>query len=824
MSHFRPNPLLRCLVWTLVGVPVWLGSIAPALGSPTGSEVHGPGPATTAPTLVKEATLEYPAEARALRVHGDVSVLVDVNTEGVVTGAHIESGPQLFHEAALDASWSLMFEPAVRDGQPIGVTTRVRFHFAPPDTEDGAFEIIVHADSAEHEDTRPRVTIEAVELERAAGSDLAQTISKVPGVTLASGTADAAKPIIRGHQERRLLVLYDGVRHENQKWGPDHATEIDPFAAGEITVIRGAAGTRYGPDAMGGVVLVTPPALREAPGFGGKTLFGYATNGQRPYGAVRLDAVPTGVPRLALRVEGNLQRGASLSTPTYVLGNTASQTANLGASVGYRWDQGTLRATWHRHEFMAGAFYGVRASTPDEFEAQLTSNRPISADLWSVSYDIDRPYQQVSHDIATLHTTLFGDWGSLHNIVAFQHNHRQEFEQARASVSGPQYDFTLRTTSVDSEYRHPDAPVPFGTFTGGAGVQGSLQENVYRGLTLLPNFRAFSGGAFGWERLALRRVDLEIGARYDAMSRTAYLQELDYERHERRGVLDDDICEPGEPTTRCPASYETASVSVGAIWHTVPEHVDLKFDLSTASRFPNLDELFLLGSTPSLPVYALGDPSLGVETSRGGSLTAGLRVKGIEAEVSGYQTWIDDYIYFAPNLGRDGTPRLEVTIQGAFPSYAYSPIQASFYGSDGSVQIAPEGTVGLALGGALVRAIDLDTGDPLIGIPADRVHAELIGRPPPLGPLHAVQVAASAEWIGTQFRAEDYADLAPPPQGATLLGARMETEIHLGRRDVRIGVEGRNLLNTRYREATSLLRYYADQPGRDLRVRVGMDL
>ena len=258
-----PSSILRCVAWTLVTVPAWLGVITPALAEPTGSELHTHASATSPPTLIKETRLEYPAEAKALGLHGDVSVLVDVSEEGAVTGAHIESGPQVFHEAAMKAARALVFSPATRDGKAVAITTRVRFHFAPPDTNDPAEELIVHADEPDHEDTRSRVTLEALDLERSAGSGLAETLSKVPGVTLQSAAIDAAKPIIRGHQERRLLVLYDGVRHDNQKWGPDHTTEIDPFAAGEITVIRGAASTRYGPDAMGGVVLVTPPALRE---------------------------------------------------------------------------------------------------------------------------------------------------------------------------------------------------------------------------------------------------------------------------------------------------------------------------------------------------------------------------------------------------------------------------------------------------------------------------------------------------------------------------------------------------------------------------------
>ena len=38
--------------------------------------------------------------------------------------------------------------------------------------------------------------------------------------------------------------------------GVDHATEIDPFSAGAIRIVRGAAGTRFGPDAIGGVIIV----------------------------------------------------------------------------------------------------------------------------------------------------------------------------------------------------------------------------------------------------------------------------------------------------------------------------------------------------------------------------------------------------------------------------------------------------------------------------------------------------------------------------------------------------------------------------------------
>jgi iron complex outermembrane receptor protein len=45
----------------------------------------------------------------------------------------------------------------------------------------------------------------------------------------------------------RVLILNNGIRQEGQQWGSEHAPEIDPFMAQKLTVIKGAAGVRYGP-------------------------------------------------------------------------------------------------------------------------------------------------------------------------------------------------------------------------------------------------------------------------------------------------------------------------------------------------------------------------------------------------------------------------------------------------------------------------------------------------------------------------------------------------------------------------------------------------
>jgi iron complex outermembrane recepter protein len=814
---------------------IWLGCVCCATRSglahaePSDSSVENGPVDDMAARLERKATLSYPDEALVDGLHGDVTVLVDVDVTGAVTAVRVEAGDSVFHEAAIEAGFTLGFAPAQRGGEPVASTVRVFFHFAPPLpdlSDDEPIEVVlVHADDPDVEDTHARTTLDEATLERSAGDDLAETIAQVPGVTLARGNTDAAKPIIRGQQERRLLVLNDGIRHESQKWGPDHATEIDPFSAGEISVVRGAAGARYGPDAIGGVVLVRPPPMRTTYGVGGKAVLAYATNGRRPYGALRLDVVPTKDERLTLRAEGNVARGASLSTPTYVLGNTASEQWNLGLSAQYRWDAGSLRVGWHHYDYRAGVFYGVQNSTPADFQAQLASDRPTTADLWSTTYTIDRPYQDVTHDLLSVHASHGGDWGVVEAIYAFQLNRRQEFEQVRASIEGPQFDFTLRTHTVDLTYDHPRVRLGPAALAGKVGVQGVFQENLFRGVSLLPNYRGFAGGVFGVERLSFDRVDLEVGARYDHLARGAFLGRQDLEKHLRRDTLTEGECTAtASGGGRCPGVYDAGTLSIGGLVHVVPQALDLKLDLSSASRFPNVDELYLIGSAPSFPVYALGNPNLGVETSWSASSTLGLRLPWVSAEVSGFGSWIDRYIYFSPDRNPDGSLHYDVTIRGTWPTYGYQPIDAVVYGVDGGAQLGPEFLVGLDVRGAMVRAQRADTGEHLIGTPPDHLSVTGAVRPRIRGPVQDIELAVTTDLVARQSRTDPTADFAPAPDGVVLLGASARAEVDLGSRSLRVGLEGRNLLNQSYREYTSLLRYYADQPGRDLRLRIAVDI
>jgi iron complex outermembrane receptor protein len=777
------------------------------------------------PRLLAPVAPDYPPEAPD-GAHGDVSLRVTVDESGRVVDVAVVDGPSMFQPGAIEAARQLRFAPGHEDGVPVPMAVLVRFHFEPPVEleagDAGAAEIVVAARSADDRDTHARHTLDEAALDRRAGEDLASTVSEVPGVVAAGGSTEQSKPVIRGQTERRLLLLYDGVRHESQKWGPDHAPEIDPFSAGAVSVIKGAAGVRYGPDAIGGVILVAPPPMRTDPGVGGKAMLQGATNGRQGLAALRLDLVPDRVPELSVRAEGSYRRGASLQTPDYILGNTGSEQWTAGVSARLGDSTRSVRASFHHFDLRAGIFYDISSESPADFQARLERDRPLTADLWSVTYDIDRPYQAVSHDRATLHAhTDVGETGGLDVVYAYQHNHRQEYESVRGEVETPQYDFVLRTHSLDGVFRHGEAWWGAAELSGEAGLQGTFQENVYTGYSLLPNHRAAGGGVFLTERLSWHRVDLEAGARHDRLGRSAWFTEDDFARHERRGTLAAADCDTSGVRVACPTAYGATSVSLGGLWRAVPDTMELKLDLSSASRVPNADELYIIGSAPSFPVFGLGSPDLGVETTFGSSLTAALTTLWVDAELSGYANHSRDYIYFAPDVNDAGEPRYEVTIQGTWPRYASRAIDARFVGADGGVQIAPTSLVGLDLSGAIVRARDVDTGAFLVGTPADRARVSLVGRPAGPAWMQDARLSVFVDIVGEQTRTDPRVEFAAPPDGYTLLGASADMVVPTRMTELSVGLSAHNLTNVAYRDYTSLLRFFADQPGRDLRLRVG---
>ncbi len=697
------------------------------------------------------------------------------------------------------------------------------------------------AESAKQTLTQDVTIIDEAALARVRGRTLADALSDVPGVATVQAGPALAKPVVRGLFGRRLVMLVDGVRHEGQDWGIDHAPEIDPQGAGAIEIVKGAAGVRYGPDAIGGVVLLTPPPLRVTPGADlVLSLFG-VDNGLRGGAGGRLDLVLPELPQLALRFEANGTKGAAASAPTYVLGNTAMEVRNLGATASWRTTlagQGaSVTASYRRFQETLGVCYCLKVSTPEALAQAVAADRPVGADAWTETYDLDRPRQDVTHDTALLRGSLgVGGAGRLAASYAFQLDARDEFDQVRRSVHGPQFSFRLFTHAVDASFDHAALRLGSLAVRGHAGVHGEAQAHAYSGLQLIPNYQRVVGGAFLLERLEVTDLagigDLEVigGARADQLLQTTHLSERAFLTQVRRERLELDACARDGDVAHCDKNLHALSLTTGARLRIPafgrPDAFVVQGDLSSAARFPDVDELYLGGRAPSMPVFGLGDAGLGTERTVQLSLGVEVTTPHLVVDAGAFASRIDDYIAFGPELGADGRPVVDVLITGAYPRFSSRATDAMLHGVDGGLVIAPGALVSVAGQAAIVRGVELDSGNTLPFLPPPQARLELRLNPPdtlppyPAVPLRGTTLSTAVVLVAQQADADAAADFAPPPAGYVLWNASAFTELALAGTALRVGVEVRNLMDTRHRDALSLTRYFADDVGREVWLRV----
>lgn len=667
------------------------------------------------------------------------------------------------------------------------------------------------------------------ELARVRGQGLAGTLEGMSGVSTLRGPAGGmGKPIIRGQFGRRNLIIVDGVRHEGQEWGLDHAPEVDPYAAGRITVIKGAGTVRFGPEAIGGVVLLEPLPLPRRPGLSGEVGTVGFSNPLGGGASARIDWAPERGRGFAMRVEGNLARHRAALSPDYPLDNTGALTWNAGARLGYASEAFDVELGYHLMRARLGICSCLQISSPEEFQLAIERGEPANVELYSAEFAIERAYQAIWHHLALARTRVdLGGAGELHASYAFQFDDREEFAVVRSDVTGPQLRFGLATHSLDLRLEHAAARMGEWALVGTLGVGASQQRNEFESAaSLIPDYRQWSWGVYDVERFVHERVELEIGARYEGMHRLALLSERDYLGPSAAGRLDEERCEATGEGGRCRHLFHTPSLSLGVVARpirVVPE-LSWRTQLDSSARIPAIDEQFMNGAAPSFPILGFGDAKIGVERSWGGEST--LRYEGdwLLAEAAGFGTYIDDYIYFVPQPQEGQCAPLICTTRGPFPVFAFVPTDAVFYGGEARFELtAPRLPFGLAGSAAWVRAVEAQSGEYLAFVPADRYR--LAGRY--FWPDTKISARGYLELSGTlvarQRRVDPELDFAPAPPAYVLLGAGAGVEFFAAEQLLRLGLVGTNLLNQRYREYTSLLRYFADEPGWGLQLRVSVD-
>ena len=111
-------------------------------------------------------------------------------------------------------------------------------------------------------------SLDSVELAKERGATITEALANEPGIAVRSFGPGNARPIIRGFDGDRVLIMQDGVRTGDlSSQSGDHGVSIDPASLERLEVVKGPATLLYGSNAIGGVVNAISPqdAFRASP-------------------------------------------------------------------------------------------------------------------------------------------------------------------------------------------------------------------------------------------------------------------------------------------------------------------------------------------------------------------------------------------------------------------------------------------------------------------------------------------------------------------------------------------------------------------------------
>ncbi len=634
-------------------------------------------------------------------------------------------------------------------------------------------------------------------LEETKGFSLAEALSRINGVTQLQTGSTISKPVIHGLHGSRILTINNGVRQEGQQWGNEHAPEIDPFIADKLVVIKGVDELKYGSDAIAGVILVEPRPLRLQSGYAAEINSAYFTNNRQYVFSGTWEQQVKKWAGFRYRLQGTFKKGATISTPHYRLNNTANQEANFSVTAGWKKDRFNTELYYSFFSTQVGIFTGSHIGNLTDLQNAIAASRPDPVFLGENSYSIARPYQDVAHHLARIKTSFYKREHRFNVLVATQINNRKEYDIVRSSSNTrPQLDLSILTLSEEIQWEQPRK----NNFSGTAGIASSQQNNTYGGRYFIPNYDAFNIGAYFIEKWTHHNWEVQGGLRFD--HKLIQTRRLKY----NGDTINNDF------------QFTTLAASTNIIYRPSARW-KANLGISLSSRAPYVNELLSDGIHHGTATYERGNIFLKPEKAF--HFTANLNYnKGpFQFDWVVYTHLIHDFIYQQP---KPDSPVL--TIAGAFPLIVYQQTNAVLSGSDLAFSWRLFPALEWQSKWSVLFARDQTRKDWLIWMPANRINNELTYTFKDGKKLTGSYISLEVQHVMRQNQVPSEKngkqDYKAPPPSYHLLHLNASTTIHIRKQPVTIAVTGRNLLNTVYREYLNSMRYFTDEMGRNVGIRV----
>lgn len=662
-------------------------------------------------------------------------------------------------------------------------------------------EVIV---SGKKTESSSQMTGQLSEEERAQknGLSLGEMIKGISGVQSLQTGSTISKPVIHGMHSSRVIILNQGVRQEGQQWGSEHAPEIDPFVSKNIQIIKGPAGLRYGGDAIGGIVLMEPNALADTAGIKGEIQNIYFTNGRQWVVSGSLEGGISNYKGWGWRIQGTIKDGGNIQSANYYLANTGVKEENFSGQLGYKTRNWGSELYYSRFHNIIGIYLGSHIGNVGDLEAAI--EREIPSKIYTPSEftrQIDRPNQDVFHDLLKIKNFYKLENGSaIRGTFAYQTDERFELDVLRAGKNVNNLRFQLDTFTGELLLDETNATKNWkgqlgltflnqGNITSGKSVMNPTISN-----SLLPNYYQTNWGFFGIERLVKEKYELEVGLRYDFKNLETHRTLISYSGFSKRENY----------------HYKGFSGSIGTKYRW-SNNFENHLIIARAFRAPSANELFSYGVHHGAGAFEIGDPFLKGETATNFSLNSIFNKNKLELEVGFYYNYLQNFIYLRPMV-ENGIPYYIQTVRGVFPGFEYQQINATFQGIDGKLTYQLNNHWSFTHKTSIIRAFDVKNNQYLVNIPADRFEYQIRFQ----FNQSRQYISAGLTDVAMQTRVEEGSDYVNPPKGYQLVELNWGLKVH----QFDIGIRISNALNSAYRDYLNRFRYFTDDQGRNISLRI----
>ena len=548
------------------------------------------------------------------------------------------------------------------------------------DVQETAFEAVQSVTSLDSSDLTQR---------HAAG--LGEVLDGIPGVAKRSFGPGSSRPVIRGFDGDRVLVMQDGIRVGSlASQSADHGEPLDSTNIERVEVLKGPATLLYGSNAVGGVVNAVSQhhEIHTQPhrGTRGRISSVAGTTNEHLGGSFTAEH---GVGEWLLWAGGGGQRTDDYDTPVGKVENSKSRISNSNAGVGFFGEKAFASVGY--------TFNDGRSGIP--FAAQLQGAGERAGEEMAPAGDAE------TVDVAfRRHNVRFA--GGFRNVYSWIDSFKlslnySDWGHDELNISGGGKVIKVGTAFENDQfvYRGVVQQASRGIHSGSLGFWGLVRQYKATGAEALsPPVDQESFAVFTLQKLDFERVRLQFGGRVES---TGFNPKSQHQRGQGQG-------QRGEPELVTLPQRDFTGVSAGmgarfSLW----EGGAFVANFVSSSRAPALEELYNFGPHVGNLAFEVGDPNLQQERSNGVDFSLRQSSRRLRAEANFFYYGIDRFVFLAPT---------GEIVEGLFESN-FSQEDSRFVGTELNLDVSVHDWVWLNLGLDAVDAELTQTGGSLPRIP-----------------------------------------------------------------------------------------------------------